>query len=318
MISEQLEDLSYAVEETLREQFGTTGLLFEEDEALLILSDLFEQKGIITVVLGKRGSGKTAWAIRSGEIAQRYFKRKVALFQIEYPELKTVYDLSEVENGTYLIVDEAELFFHSRRGLSRQNVNISKLMAISRHKDLTLVFVTQSSNLVDKTILQLADYLIVKEPSIFSISLERTGFYQLISFAKSYFASLPDYLKRQVYLTQSDAIYNFLWQKFSHYARYFPRYYVEAVIRQYSIIRAKNRLPSRWSEEVSKSFARYDVTNTRLQHDILAKLPDVFTAKQLAELLDVSERTAQRRIKEWRQAGLIKKAGRGKYKKIKK
>ena len=318
MISDQLEDLSYMIEKDLEEQFGAYGLIFDEDEAILILSDLFERRGNITVVLGKRGSGKTAWAIRSAEIAQQYFHRKTALLYLEYEGIRTIYDVSEAENGTYLVIDEAELFFHGRRSLSKRNVSLSQILAISRHKDLSLVFVTQASNLVDRSILQMADYIIVKEPSMFQIPMEREAFYRLMSFAKSYFASLPETARKQVYLTQSDEIYSWLWRKYSHYARYFPRYYVEAIIQQYSIIRAKNRLPSRWSEKISKSFSDFDVHQAKIQHDTLAKLPDIFTPKDLAELLDVSERTAQRRIKEWRQAGLVKKAGRGRYKKIKK
>lgn len=318
MSQQELSSLDFLIEETLKEEFNTVGLIFEEDEAILVLSDLFERRGVIIIVLGKRGSGKTAWAIRSAEIAQQYFHRKTALFQIEYPDIRTVYDLAELENGTFLVVDEAELFFHSRRSLSRQNVNISKLLAISRHKDLSLVFVTQSSNLVDKNIMQLADYLIIKEPSIFSVGLERFSFYSLISYAKSFFASLPDYMKQQVYLTQSDTIYNYLWRKFAHYTRYFPRYYVEAVIRQYSIIRAKNRLPKAWNERISKSFAAYDITINRIEHKQLSQLPDKFTPEQVAEILDVSLRTAYRLIRRWREAKLVKKVKRGVYGKIKK
>jgi predicted transcriptional regulator len=321
MITDSQSLLFSQIEQALKqdEAFRSTGdyLLFNEDEAILLLSDLFEKRGTIILVLGKRGSGKTAWAIRSAELAQTYFYRKVATYLLEYPGIKTYYDLKEIENGSYVVIDEAELFLHSRRSLAKQNVNFSQLLAISRHKDLTLVFVSQASNLVDRSIIQLADYLIFKEPGMFSIELERTGLADLFIHATTYFASLPESLRKKVYLTYSDEVFKFLWKKFQHYTRYFGQYYVYSVLRRYSIIKAMNELPSNWNEKISKSFADYDVMTSRIDNKF-SQLPDRFTWKDVMELFNVSEATARRYIKRWRESKMVKRIKRGTYEKIKK
>ena len=301
------------------EAYQKTGdlLLFNEDEAILLLSDLFERRGTVIAVLGKRGSGKTAWAIRAGEIAETYFYRKVGTLFFEYPQLKCYYSLDEIENGSFVIVDEAELFLHSRRSLTRQNVALSQLLSISRHKDLTLVFVTQASNMIDRSVIQLADYLVFKEPSAFSLELERTSLFDLFTYAKTYFASLPEEMKRRVYLTYSDEVFNFLWKRFHHYTKYWGNYYVYSVLRRYSIIKALNNLPTGWSEQMSKSFANFDVMMSRVDNKF-SSLPDVFTPKDVAELFNVSITSARRYIKRWREAKMVKRIKRGTYKKIEK
>ena len=313
----EIQNLSYLIEKTIEEDFGISGLLWDEDQAILILSDLFETRGTRIVVIGKTGSGKTAWAIRAAELAKEYFGRSAATLMLEYEGLKTYYDMREVPNGTFLVVDEAELIYHARRSQRRENVSLSLLLSLSRHKRLTLVFVTQSTNLIDKAILSAATHLVVKEPSLFSLSLERYGFFYLVSYAKSFFATLPEGMRRQVYLVQSDYVYNWLYRRFAHYTRYFPRYYVEAVIRQYSIIKAKNRLPKYWSDEISTAYADYDVFAGRQVKGLLSQLPDKFTPDQVAEALNVSRTTAYRLIKRWRDAKLIKKVKKGVYAKIK-
>ncbi len=311
------ETIEHALEED--ETFRKTAdlLLFNEDEAIFLLSDLFEKRGIVTVVLGKRGSGKTAWALRSAEIAETYFYRKVGTLFFEFPGIKCYYDINELENGAYVVVDEAELFLHSRRSLSRQNVSLSQLIAISRHKDLSLVFVSQASNLIDKSVIQLADYIIFKEPSAFSLELERIGLFDVIAYAKTYFAGLDESMRKKVYLTYSDEVFNYLWKKFHHYTKYWGNSYVYSVLRRYSIIKAINNLPTNWNEKVSKSFANFDVTTSKIDNAFVS-LPDKFTEKEVMDVFNVSRATAYRLIKRWRDAGMIKKIKKGTYSKIKK
>jgi len=291
-------------------------LLWDEDQALLLLSDLFSRRGTVVVVLGKRGAGKTAWAFWAGDKAQEVFNRNVGTLAFEGTPFEVYYDIKEVPNDTFLVVDEAELLFHARRSHSRQNVRISQLTSISRHKGLTLIFVTQASSFIDRNLLMLADFLILKEPSGLAIPLERYALIDLISYAKWYFALLNPDMRKRVFVTYSDELYNFLLKRYSHYVRYFPRSYVEAICRQFAIIRAMNGLPSWWTDEISRAYANWDLSDRGYDAEF-SQLPEKFTAKYMIEKLGLSKSAAYRRIQLWRRMRWIRRQKYGVYVKIK-
>ena len=57
--------------------------------------------------------------------------------------------------------------------MSKPNKYLGKIMAIARHKDLTLIIITQNSAMLDLNILRLADTLFLKEPSLLQATFER-------------------------------------------------------------------------------------------------------------------------------------------------
>lgn len=291
-------------------------LLWDEDQALLLLSDLFSKRGQVIVVLGKKGAGKTAWAFWAGQKADEVFNRDVATLAFENTPFDVYYDIKSVPNDTFLIVDEAELMFHARRSHSRQNVKISQLASISRHKGLTLVFVTQASSFIDRNLLMLADFLILKEPSGLAVPLERYALIDLISYAKWYFALLAPEMRKRVFVTYSDELYNFLLKRYAHYVRYFSRSYVEAICRQFAIIRAINGLPEWWTEEISRAYANWDFGAEDYDTEF-STLPEEFTARDVMRILGIQKSAAYKRIQRWRRLRWVKREKNGIYVKIK-
>ena len=58
--------------------------------------------------------------------------------------------------------------------MSKQNKELADLLAIARHKDLTLILVTQNTGMIDKNVLNLTDAVLVKEGSLLQQKMERS------------------------------------------------------------------------------------------------------------------------------------------------
>ena len=285
-------------------------LLFDEDEVILLLSELFKVPGLIISVIGRTGAGKTAWAYWAAEVAMKTFGRRVATLGVDVGAFPSYDDIKQVPNGTFLVIDEAELLFHGRESQKQENRTLAKILSLKRHKRLTLVFVTQSSNMLDKLIIQHSDYFIIKEPPSL-IELDRRSLQDLLFTAEVYFALLPKNMKRRVFLTYSDDIYKFLLRKYWHYTRYFPKWYVRSVCKRYAVIRGMNGLPSFWSDKISMSFADYGKEiDPRLE--ALAKMGE-FTVKDMVRALGMPQSSAYYFLNKLKKEGKIEKVRRGVY-----
>ncbi|RLG44617.1 MAG: hypothetical protein DRN81_04125, partial [Thermoproteota archaeon] len=234
-------------------------MLLEELDWIPLFDEYFTGSGRTIVIIGAKRSGKTALAFRLGELAQKLFKREVYLFEtrkIPGVPFKLVDSLSKVPPGVMLIVDEASIRFSSRRAFAKANVEVGNILAISGHKDLTTIFVAQSSGMMDINILRLADTVFVKEPSLFQAPLDRSVFYDVLVAAKHYFAMADGYSKR-LFIAFSDKYYNYLVRKYANYTRVLGLAASSWLLRNYAILRCLNELPSFWSEMLSKRFRDY-------------------------------------------------------------
>jgi len=135
----------------------------------------------------------------------------------------------ENKKGYFVVIDEGAISLNARESMSLRNRILGKLFAITRHKDLSILFITQVSALIDVNILRYADVLFVKRPSRFQAEFERQ--------------QLRDYLSviRQtidMYARELGVDYRSLaWLDSDWY---------EGIIQ--------TGLPSFWSEGVSKAF----------------------------------------------------------------
>ncbi len=144
---------------------------------------------LIGVIIGRRGSGKTALALRIAEYLKDY-KEIYSMGISHTPKwIKQVDDIKQVKNNSLLIIDEAALLLEARGSMRKINREISKLMAISRHKDLSLIIITQNSAMIDINALRLVDFLIIKMPSLLQFSMERSQLKKIIEKAKKYLES---------------------------------------------------------------------------------------------------------------------------------
>jgi len=70
--------------------------------------------------------------------------------------------------------------------------NPTEMLALSRHRNISLIFITQSSGLIDKNILALTDYFIFKETSDLQIEFERIEIKKFFKKAKEKFHFLQN------------------------------------------------------------------------------------------------------------------------------
>ncbi len=187
-------------------------------------------KSLIVLIFGKRGSGKSALGFRILENIHFQTERKCYVLGVRKEVLPSwinaIDDVDKASTGSVILVDEGAISYSSRESMSQHNKELAKLMAIARHKDLTLIFITQNTGMIDKNVLKLTDTLIVKEGSLLQLEMERNEIKKFYLKAKSLFENTEEKVK-YAYLIDSD---------FEGFVEY--------------------KLPSFWREEISKSRAK--------------------------------------------------------------
>ena len=131
----------------------------------------------IILITGKRGSGKTALGMKFLELFKKSTKRKVYAMGFESTKLpfsiKKAKEIEEISNNSVVLIDEGAITFGSRDAMKSANKQLGKLMAIARHKNLSLILIAQNSAMIDLNVLRLADTIILKEPSLLQAQFER-------------------------------------------------------------------------------------------------------------------------------------------------
>ena len=162
---------------------------------------------LIVLIFGKRGSGKSALGFRIMENIHSHTGRKCYVLGVKQEVLPqwitTVDDVEQLANGGVLLVDEGAVAFGARESMQAKNRELGKLMAIARHKDLTLLFVTQNTGMLDKNVLKLADSLLIKEGSLLQLEMERAEVKKFYQKAHDAFGKLPG-KQKYFYMVDSD------------------------------------------------------------------------------------------------------------------
>lgn len=130
-----------------------------------IIIDFFAEESKIALLIADRRSGKTAFAFWLAEqIAETTTREIVWVGRPRKlpPFVKQVKTISDVPRGALAIVDEASLTANAREHSKSTNINLSKLLAILGHKDISALYITQSSALTDLNIARLTDVSIFK------------------------------------------------------------------------------------------------------------------------------------------------------------
>jgi len=193
-----------------------------------IFEEKISKESLILLIFGKRGSGKSGLGFKILENIHSKTKRKCYVLGIDkvlLPKwIKSTEDVESVPNGGVILIDEGAISFGSRDSMSSKNKELSKLMAIARHKNLTLIFVTQNTGLVDRNILALTDALFIKEGSLLQMEMERHEIKKFYEKSNNYLKKIQGSKKKYAYLIDSD---------------------FEGVLT--------SKLPSFWNEKISKN-----------------------------------------------------------------
>lgn len=136
-----------------------------------------KRNSLIMLIIGKRGAGKTSLGMKLLEYFHKETKRKC--YTLGYGKtklpfwLKKVDEMEDIPNNSCVLFDEGAILFSSRESMKNINKELGKIMAIARHKNLTLILITQNSGMIDLNVLRLADTLLLKEPSLLQSKFER-------------------------------------------------------------------------------------------------------------------------------------------------
>jgi len=187
---------------------------------------LKKNDSFIAIAIGARGSGKTAVSLSFLESLYGSKKHYYALgfSQTALPNwILLVNDVSFIKNDSLVVVDEGGILFSSRESMSDANKILSDLLMISRHKNISIIFISQNSSNLEINTLRQADFLILKKNSLLQKNFERKIIAKIYDEYDSYFAK---YKSKGATLIYSD-----------------------------SFIGVVNvNLPSFWSDKTSKSF----------------------------------------------------------------
>ena len=182
----------------------------------------------IGIIIGARGSGKSAIALVLLENLREEGRK---FFAMGFPSkelprwIRVVDNINELENDSYVVIDEGGILFSSRDAMSAANKMLSELLFIARHKNLTIFFISQNSSNLEINTLRQADFMVLKKSSLLQKNFER----KIVS-----------------------DIYEEYQEKFNDYG----------AIKGLSLVYAgsfvgfiDNDLPSFWSDSISKSFS---------------------------------------------------------------
>lgn len=213
-----------------------------EEKLMELIDKIKYGKSKIITIVGARGSGKTAIALYLAEMAMIEGGHK-KIFYVGEPENKEMYPawfifiktIDEIPNGSFAIVDEAAIKYNARMFRSKGNVELTEKMVVLRHKDVSLLLITQHLQLIDVNIRRLSDIIIYKMGVSYGImktkgeSLSKDDKQKMLI------------MNRMKPRNKEDALLEYLTGSFPIFRK---------------II---NPLPRFWDEEkISKSFANYE------------------------------------------------------------
>lgn len=144
----------------------------------------------IVLILGKRGSGKSAIGYRILEL----FRYALTPYVVGVPSesagrylpdwIGIVPSLEDLPRRSIALIDEAYIMYHSRRSMAEHNREMSEMLNLSRQREQTLLFVSQEARQVDRNIASSANVVIFKEMGMLQQEFDRPELRQLVAEAK--------------------------------------------------------------------------------------------------------------------------------------
>lgn len=189
---------------------------------------LINAESTIGIILGARGTGKSAIGLKLLENIHAKTGKAVHALGFKAKDLPSWIDVvdnpEEVENDSVVLIDEGGISFSSRKSMSNANQLLSSLLMIARHKNISVLFITQNSSNLEVNVLRQADFLIMKPSSLMQKDFERKKIKEVYEAVEQEFESLKG-MKGITYI-HSNQYQGFI----------------------------TNELPSFWSTKVSKAF----------------------------------------------------------------
>ncbi len=236
------------------------------------------QDGKVILILGRRGSGKTALAAKIAEYAMA--KYRMPIYWIGLPQeargllpswITLVDSPEQCPMGCFMIIDEAGIQYLSLAFNTDRNRLLRGLLMICRHRHCSLVFAVQSSRDLEYSVIRQADSIIFKQPSLHQPESERPDVRPRAKKAALVFKDIPkDKRIESAFVFDDD---------------------FEGLIT--------SSLPSFWSEKLSNIYASFDLVAIENQVRRSNELKRIVVEE--TKLLDTTAREKQ--IMELRREG---------------
>ncbi|MFH1849072.1 MAG: hypothetical protein ABH879_02700 [archaeon] len=192
---------------------------------------IYKSDSTIGIIIGARGQGKSAIGMKMLENFKAKTGKNIYALGFKVNSLpnwvnsiENLSNIDEIEKSSILSVDEGGITFGSRDAMSDINKLLSKILMVARHKDLSVIFISQNSSNIDVNAIRQADYIMLKPSSLLQKDLERKIIQKIYKDAEADFKKLGS----------DPGIVYIYGDKFRGFA--------------------SNSLPSFWSKDLSKSF----------------------------------------------------------------
>lgn len=190
--------------------------------------DLILKHSVIMLITGKRGSGKSALGMKFLELYNKKTRKRCHAIGFENTKLpkwiKKESDIEKTPNNSVVLVDEGGVTFSARDAMKASNKFLSKMMAVARHRGLSLLLISQNSSLIELNVLRLGDVVLLKEPSLLQAKFERKAIREMYEQIKPKFTALKE--RKKYFYVWADEFQGLV----------------------------ESGLPEFWSEKISKSF----------------------------------------------------------------
>lgn len=164
----------------------------------------------VVLILGKRGSGKSALGYRLLEL----FRYALTPYVLGLPKqgqrllpdwIGIAQNLDDIAYKSIVLVDEAYLRYHSRESLASRSREMSRFLNLSRQKEQTLIFVTQEARQIDKNIASSANIIVFKDLGMLQLEFDRPELNRIATQAKLAFKEVKGDRRRWSYVYSPDS-----------------------------------------------------------------------------------------------------------------
>lgn len=201
---------------------------------------IYSAKSSVGLVLGARGSGKSALGMRLLENIASQKNRPVYAMGFNPNALPNwihcTEKLDEIPNGAFTLVDEGGMTFSSRQSMSKANQLLSQLILIARHKDISVLFISQNSANLEINAIRQSDFLLLRKPSLLQMDFERKKIGEIYTRIAPDFEKLPENGRLATYI-YSDEFEGF----------------------------TSNQLPSFWNQKISKTYSTFKLEKPKTE-----------------------------------------------------
>ena len=168
------------------------------------------QSPSVVLIVGKRGSGKSALGYRLLEL----FRYRASPYLVGAPDqarkllpewIGLAPTLEELPLKSVALVDEAYVRYHSRRSMADGSIAMSQMLNLSRQRDQTLIFVSQEARQVDRNVASSANVVVFKDLGILQLEFERKELRKIANDAREALATAQGNRQRWSYAYSPDA-----------------------------------------------------------------------------------------------------------------